>query len=78
MHEPPLSLRRPCNKPGPTLSVLATMAKPLHVTPVHIHAGDRTGLVIRHEWRGQSSTPRAFGNESCKHGIHRCVPGGNL
>jgi hypothetical protein len=78
MHEPPLGLRRPCDKPGRSLSVFATMATPLHVKPVHVHAGDRAGLVSRHERRGQGGTLHPFGNESCKHGIHRGFPGVNL
>jgi hypothetical protein len=78
MHEPPLSLRRPCNRPGRSLSVLAAMATPLHVTPVHVHAGERAGLVSRHKRRAQGSTPHPFGNESCKQGIHQRFPGVNL
>jgi hypothetical protein len=78
MHEPPLGSRRPRNRPGPSLSVLATMAMPLHVTPADVHAGDRAGLVGRHGRRGEGGTPHPFGNESCKRGIHRCVPGVSL
>jgi hypothetical protein len=43
-----------------------------------VHAGDRAGLVSRHGRRGQGSIPHPFGNESCKYGIHRSVPGVNL
>jgi hypothetical protein len=78
MHEPSLSLRRPGDKPELSLSVFATMTKPLHVTSAQVRAGDRAGLVSRHGRRDQGSTPHPFGNESCKYGIHRCVPGVNL
>jgi hypothetical protein len=78
MHEPSLSLRRPGDKPELSLSGLATMTKPLHVTPTHVRAGDRVGLVSRHRRRAQGGTPHPFGSESCAYGLHRCVPGVDL